>query len=206
MQANNNRELDINNLLLNGNSPIATHLNDNTTDDASLPPNVVTTPPSAINNRATNYTNVEQLKVQGNKGGLIRDYQKCAHTHILHELLGNSTHNETLVALDECGITTLESLLELIRTPGSIIGLRYNGEMLREDQYEELLALYSYINWLQMVYGPIADGVFNIFRASRNHFDWFISDVYDVSNPIIYSEDGELLNQQYSIDTRRLLR
>jgi len=77
--------------------------------------------------------------------------------------------------------------------------------MLREDQYEELLALYSYINWLQMVYGPIADGVFNIFRASR-HFDWFISDVYDVSNPIIYSEDGELLNHQYSIDSRRLLR
>ena len=78
--------------------------------------------------------------------------------------------------------------------------------MLREDQYEELLALYSYINWLQMVYGPITDGVFNIFRASRSHFDWFISDVYDVSNPIIYSEDGELLNQRYSIDTRRLLR
>ena len=27
-----------------------------------------------------------------------------------------------------------------------------------------------------------------------------------MSNPIIYNEDGELLNQQYSIDTRRLLR
>ena len=197
MQANNNRELDINNLLHNGNSPIATRLNVNTTDEASLPLNVVITPPSAINNRADNYTNVEQLKVQGNKSGLIRDYQKCAYTHILRELLGNSTHNETLVALDKYGITSLPKLLELIRTPGSIIGLRYNGEMLREDQYEELLALYSYLNWSQRVYGPIADGVFNIFRTSRNHFDWFISDIYDVSNPIIYSEDGELLKQQY---------
>jgi len=123
MQANNNREMDTNNLLLNGNSPIATHLNDNTTDEASLPSNVVTTPPSAINNRATNYTSVDQLKVQANKLGLIRDYQKCAYTHILHELVGNSTHNETLVALDEYGITSLPKLLELIRTPGSIIGV-----------------------------------------------------------------------------------
>jgi len=205
MRANNNRELDINNLLLNGNSPIATHLNDNTTDEASLPPNVVTTPPSAITNRATNYTNVEQLKVQGDKSGLIRDYQKCAYTHILHELFGNSTHKETLIALDEYGITSLPKLLEFIRTPGSIIDLRYNGEMLREDQYEELLALYSYLNWSQMVYGPIADGVFNIFNASRNHFDWFINEVYDVSNPIIYSEDGELLNQQYPIEKSQIL-
>ena len=76
MRANNNRELDINNLLLNGNSPIATHLNDNTTDVASLPLNVVITPPSAINNRATNYTKVDQLKVQGNKSGLIRNLLK----------------------------------------------------------------------------------------------------------------------------------
>jgi len=67
------REMDINDLLPNGNSPIATRLTDNTTDEASLPLNVVTTiPPSAINNRATNYTSVDQLKVQSNKAGLIR--------------------------------------------------------------------------------------------------------------------------------------
>ena len=115
---------------------------------------------NTIRNRADNCTSLSELEVQNDKGGLINDYQKCAYTHILRELLGNSiytgtTHNETLVALDECGITSLPKLLELIRTPGLIIGLRYNGEMLREDQYEELLALYSYINWLQMVYGPM---------------------------------------------------
>ena len=66
------REMDINDLLLNGNPPIATRLTDNTTDEASLPLNVVTTTPSAINNRATNYTSVSQLKVQSNKAGLIR--------------------------------------------------------------------------------------------------------------------------------------
>ena len=76
MRTNNNRELDINDLLHNGNSPIATHLTDNTTDEASLPPNVVTTPPSAINNRATNHTSVDQLKVQSNKSGLIRSLFK----------------------------------------------------------------------------------------------------------------------------------
>ena len=161
---------------------------------------------NTIRNRADNCTSLSELEVQIDKGGLIRDYQKCVYTHILRELLGDAANKETLVALDEYGITSLPKLLELIRTPGSIIGLRYNGEMLREDQYERLLALYSYLNWLQMVYGPIADGVFNIFRASRSHFDWFIWEVYDVSNPIIYSEDGELLNHQYSIDSRRLLR
>ena len=75
---------------------------------------------SKIRNRADNCTSLSELEVQNDKGGLIRDYQKCAHTHILHELLGNSTHNETLVALDEYGITSLPKLLELIRTPGSI--------------------------------------------------------------------------------------
>ena len=96
----------------NGNSPIATCLTGNTTDEASLPPNVVITPPCAINNRATNYTSVDKLKVHNNKSGLIRDYQKCAYTHILRELLGNSTHNETLVALDKYGITSLPKLVE----------------------------------------------------------------------------------------------
>jgi len=76
MRTNNNRELDINNLLLNGKSPIATRLNDNTTDEASLPPNVVTTTPCDINNRSTNYTSVDELKVQSNKSGLIRNLFK----------------------------------------------------------------------------------------------------------------------------------
>ena len=75
---------------------------------------------NTIRNRADNCTSLSELEAQNDKGGLIRDYQKCAHTHILHELLGNSTHNETLVALDEYGITSLPKLLELIRTPGSI--------------------------------------------------------------------------------------
>ena len=91
MQADTDRELDINNLLHNGNSPIATRLNVNTTDEASLPLNVVITPPSAINNRADNYTNVEQLKVQGNKSGLIRNLFKGMRrnkytTHIIASL------------------------------------------------------------------------------------------------------------------------
>jgi len=44
--------------------------------------------------------------------------------------------------------------------------------------------------------------------SSEHHaIDWFICDVYDVSNPIIYSEDGELLKQQYPnpIDKSRIL-
>ena len=141
-----NRENDFSNLL-SATEMSAEHTHP---QDASI---------NTIRNRADNCTSLLELEVQNDKGGLIRDYQKCAYTHILRELLGDAANKETLVALDEYGITSLPKLLELIRTPGSIIGLRYNGEMLREDQYERLLALYSYLNWLQMVYGPIADGI-----------------------------------------------
>ena len=70
---------------------------------------------NTIRNRADNCTSLSELEVQNDKGGLIRDYQKCAYTHILRELLGDAANKETLVALDEYGITSLPKLLELIR-------------------------------------------------------------------------------------------
>jgi hypothetical protein len=47
-------------------------------------------------------------------------------------------------------------------------------KMLHTGQYEELLALFSYFNWLQSAYGPITDGVFNIFQTTRQDFRDFI--------------------------------
>jgi len=43
------------------------------------------------------------------------------------------------------------------------------------------------------MYGPIANGVFNIFKTTRNDFKDFVDVYFDKSKPIIYSEDGELL-------------
>ena len=67
-------------------------------------------------------------------------------------------------------------LLEYICTPGLIIGLRWkdkddgnNEKMLTEEQYEDLLALYSFLNYNQNWYGPIDDGLFNILETTREH-------------------------------------
>ena len=45
------------------------------------------------------------------------------------------------------------------------------------------------------MYGPIANGVFNIFKTTRNDFKDFVDLYFDESKPIIYSEDGGLLKQ-----------
>ena len=45
------------------------------------------------------------------------------------------------------------------------------------------------------MYGPIANGAFNIFKTTRNDFKDFVDLYFDESKPIIYSEDGELLKQ-----------
>ena len=102
--------------------------------------------------------------------------------------------------MKEYGITSLCKLLELIRTPGSIVGLRLKDQnndkdKMLEEQYRELLALYSYFNLAQIMYGPIANGVFNIFKTTRSDFKDFVDVYFDESKPIIYSEDGELLKQ-----------
>jgi len=106
-----NRERDINNLPHNGNSSIATHLNDNTTDAAlSLPHNVMTNHhPRAINNRADNYTNIEQLKVQGNKSGLIRNLFRTRRRNKY-----NIYHNTRVIVVSEAAArsATFKSLVD----------------------------------------------------------------------------------------------
>lgn len=143
--------------------------------------------------------------------GLRKDYQERAYSHILAELLYAAENKESVLALKEYGITSLCELLELIRSPGSIIHLRYKDQnddkdkkMLHEEQYRELLALYSYFNLAQIMYGPIANGVFNIFKTTRNDFKDFVDVYFDESNPIVYSEDGELLKQLSSDERWRV--
>jgi len=142
--------------------------------------------------------------------GLRKDYQERAYSYILDELLYAAENKESVLALKEYGITSLRELLELIRTPGSIIRLRYKDQnddkdkMLHEEQYRELLALYSYFNLAQIMYGPIANGAFNIFKTTRNDFKDFVDVYFDESKPIIYGEDGELLKQLSSDERCRV--
>ena len=60
-------------------------------------------------------------------------------------------------------------------------------KMLHSGQFEELLALFSYFNWLQSAYGPIADGVFNIFQTTHQDFRDFIAGSFDVRKSIFYN-------------------
>jgi len=58
--------------------------------------------------------------------GLIKDYQERAYSHLLNELLYAAANKESVFALKEYGITSLSlyALLNLIPTPGTIVGLR----------------------------------------------------------------------------------
>jgi len=68
--------------------------------------------------------------------------------------------------------------------------------MLHEDQYRELLALYSYLIWHKSCTVPL---LMVYLISSRNDFKDFVDVYFDKSKPIICSEDGELL-KQHSID------
>ena len=121
------------------------------------------------------------------------DYQDRAHARVLTVLLDAAVKNETTLALKENGITSLPTLLDYICTPGLIFGLRWKDKnddnmekMLHAGQFEELLALFSYFNWLQSACCLIADGVFNIFQTTCQDFRDFIggSFDFDVRKPI----------------------
>ena len=141
-----------------------------------------------------------------NMEDLVEWYQDRAYVHILNELLDAASwvNEEIIFALEENNVTTLPALLEYIHTPGLILSLRWTDrndgnteKMLREEQYEALLALYSYFNCLQSAYGPIiADGVFNIFATTRENFRDFIVGSFDASKPIFYNADGTLLEER----------
>jgi len=70
---------------------------------------------------------------------------------MLDELLYAADNKESVFVLKEYGIASLCKLLELIRIPGRIVTLKWKdqNDVLQEEQYRELLALYSYFNLAQ---------------------------------------------------------
>ena len=79
---------------------------------------------------------------------------------------------------------------------------------LSEEQHDDLLALGSYLNWLQNGFSPIVYGHFDITSKTREdhgHFDItsktredldnFIGAVFDPANPIAY-DDKEAAESQ----------
>ena len=139
-----------------------------------LPPKAMITPVLASDERGDNATKVKSLKVQNNKSGLgprpsthknKENNNELVYLHITKVLLDGNNNTQISIAIRESA-PTLPMLLDYIRTPASIIGLRWKDKddgnkkkMLTEEQYEDLLALYSFLNNCQNWYGPIDDGL-----------------------------------------------
>ena len=68
-----------------------------------------------------------------------------AYNHVVRVLLDAAIHSpiDLLLRADNC--TSIARLRQLIKIPG-LLGLS-NKFRLNEDQYEDLLAIESYINW-----------------------------------------------------------
>jgi len=192
----------------------------------NLLPNAMITPVPVSNERGTNLTNLTSLKVQNAKGGLgpspkthenNKSQNELVYLHITHVLLDanrdcknydryNYTRHLLGHALKQHA-STLSGLLDLIRTPALIVGLRWKNlndgnkeEMFDEEVYEDLFALYPFLCMLQNKHGPIADGLFDIFATTRVQFEHFITEGgFKVYAPILYDEDTALISQQQRI-------
>jgi len=154
----------------------------------TLPLNAMITHVPVKNGRGTNLTNLKSLEAQNEKGGLgpspnnknNKSNNELVYLHITNVLLAGNNNTQISIAIKESA-PTLPVLLEYIRTPGLIIGLRWKDKedgntekMLTEEQYEDLLALYSFLNDCQNWYGPIDDGLFDILKTTREQFEYFI--------------------------------
>jgi len=186
----------------------------------TLPLNAIVTPVPVSNERGTNLTNLTSLKDQNNKGGLghgpftreNKSQNELMYLHLTNVLLDANSKNYNRYnytrhllghALKQHAYT-LSGLLDLIRTPGLIVELRWKDKddgnkekMFDEEVYEDLLALYPFLCMLQNKHGPIADGLFDIFATTRLQFEHFITEGgFKVYAPILYDEDMALISQQ----------
>jgi len=179
----------------------------------TLPLNAMITHVPVKNGRGTNLTNLKSLEAQNEKGGLgpspnnknNKSNNELVYLHITNVLLGGNNNTQINIAIRESA-PTLPVLLEYIRTPGLIIGLRWKDKedgnkekMLTEEQYEDLLALYSFLNDCQNWYGPIDDGLFDILKTTREQFEYFIGMYFKACTPTLYNQDEALKHQQWRL-------
>ena len=102
--------------------------------------------------------------------------------HIKQVLLADPESNDIDRLLRGENITNLRKLQVFVRKPGLELGaLTFVGEdgsnsTLSEEHVGELIAMRSYLNYLQNWYGPPAVvGTVNIFHTTREDFLFFIS-------------------------------
>ena len=108
------------------------------------------------------------------------DESKEAYIHVVRVLLDAAIDSpiDLLLRADNC--TSIDRLRHLINQPG----LHERPELLRlnDDQYKDLLAIESYINW------TYNNGHSDITTRTRETFERFSDNTFDATNPIMYDE------------------
>ena len=104
------------------------------------------------------------------------DESKEAYNHVVRVLLNAAIESPVDLLLRAGNCTSVAMLTQLIKKPGLRRLSRRFG--LDGDQYEDLLALESFINW------TINAGHLDITTRTRGNFDTFIDTTFDANNPI----------------------
>ena len=113
---------------------------------------------------------------------MASENSRLAYNHIVRVLLDAADGTPIDVLLRGEGITKLRKLRQYLRKPGLAVVTYTDSEGtehdLSDEQYEDLQAMHSYLNWLQNNYGPISESYYDITSRSRADFEIFIGVVY----------------------------
>ena len=117
-------------------------------------------------------------------------FERCLYELIMTKLLDDDTRQ----VLESAHYNNFQILRELLSKPGLIISLRRDGKELTRDQYFDLLALDSFINWLRNCAEDIT-------TVDRDFFEYtFLCWIYQINQHIAYSEVEELKSHKYNLE------
>jgi hypothetical protein len=105
------------------------------------------------------------------------DESEEEYNHVVRVLLDTAIDSPIDLLLRAVNCTSIARLRQLIKIPG-LLDLS-NEFRLNDDQYEDLQAIESYINWAHNASHS------DITTRTRGCFDTFFENKYDVNNPIV---------------------
>ena len=108
------------------------------------------------------------------------DESKEAYNHVVRVLLDAAIDSpvDLLLCVDNC--TSIARLRQLIKIKKPVLRRLSHKFRLNDDQYEDLLAIKSYISWTYNT------GHSDITTWTHGSFDMFFDNTFDVNNPIMY--------------------
>ena len=124
------------------------------------------------------------------------DSSKQPYLHIVRVLLNAAFDTPVDLLLRNDNVTTLRKLTGLDAKLWKYPNDANKEKALTNEQYKELLALESYLNWLQNGFAPVQDGHFDIASKTCKDFKHFIGVIFDDANTITYDEQKAAESQK----------